>query len=267
MPSLAKPSQKGRGKKKGGKKPAKIVPDPDAAYRQQLDETVYIPKVARKKVLDTYRAAADRAIMANTVDVSSPQRDGHREDPISLIKVPGIFQSLGLCLTDDQIDQITAMIAQDPQCLSQENDTVCQMEPIQGPGNFADREKLHTLLVELLHTRVLAYDPQVLACPHPRFPDRVSSVVCSATEGDIRSCFNTIWEASGRMVMVTANGTCTRCVAVEQLEVLLTNAQTESAATQSLTPKEFRDLCFFVKDVNDDVVKEDAFLNCFIHVQ
>ncbi|CAG9570040.1 conserved hypothetical protein [Leishmania major strain Friedlin] len=267
MASLAKPSQKGRGKKKGDKKPAKIVPDPDAAYRQQLDETLYIPKVVRKKVLDTYGKAADSAIMANTVAASSSQLDAHRERPISFIKVPRIFWSLGLCLTDDQIDQIKAMIAQNSQHVSQENSAANLMQQVQRPGSFADREKLRTLLVELLHTHVLTYDPQVLTCPHPRFPDRVSSVVYSSTEGDIRSCFDKIWEVTGKQMVMGADGRNIRCVAVEQLEELLVRAQTEEVATKALTERELQDFYFLVKDVNDDVVREDAFLNCFIHAQ
>ncbi|CBZ24375.1 conserved hypothetical protein [Leishmania mexicana MHOM/GT/2001/U1103] len=267
MPSLATPSQKGRGKKKGGKKPGKIVPDPDAAYLQQLDETLYIPKMVRQKVLDTYGKAADRAIIANTVDASSSQLDAHRERPISFIKVPSIFRSLGLCLTDDQFDQITAMIAQNSQHVSEESSPGNQMQQMERPGTFADREKLRTLLVELLHTHVLAYDPQVLACPHPRFPDRVSSVVYRPTEGDIRSCFDNIWEVTGKQMVMTEDGSNTRCVAVEQLEELLARGQTEEVGTKALTEKELQDFYFLVKDVNNDVVREDAFLNCFIHVE
>ncbi|KAG5484978.1 hypothetical protein LSCM1_07057 [Leishmania martiniquensis] len=265
MPSLVKPSQKGRGRKKSGKKPTKMVPDPDAAYRQQLNEILYIPKVVRKKVLDTHGAAADVAITACTVDTLSPQRAAHREGPIPMIKVPSIFRSLGLCLTDDQFAQVTAMIAQKAEDISLENGAASQVQPIQRPGMYADREQLRALLVELLHTRVLAYDPQVLPCPHPRFPNRVSSVVYNATESDIRSCFNTIWEASGKMMIVTTGGTHARCIAVEQLEELLRISQTEGAAAQALTQKELQDLYFFAKDAKHDVLKEDAFLNCFIH--
>ncbi|KAG5510705.1 hypothetical protein GH5_06926 [Leishmania sp. Ghana 2012 LV757] len=267
MPSLAKPSQKGRGKKRSGKKPAKIVPDPDAAYRQQLNEIVYIPKMVREKALDAYGTAADLAITACAVDTLLPQRGVYRESPISMINVPNIFCSLGLCLTDDQFDQVTAMIAQKAAHISLGNGAGSQLEQIRLPGVYADREKLHGLLVELLHTRVLAYDPQVLPCPHPRFPDRVSSVVYRSTESDIRSCFNTIWEASGRMVLVTPSGANTRCVAVEQLEELLRSAQTKGGATQALTQKELQDLYFFAKDVKHDVLKEDAFLSSFIHFQ
>ncbi|GET86527.1 hypothetical protein, conserved [Leishmania tarentolae] len=263
MVSLAKPSQKEKRKKKVGKKPPKVVPDPDAVYRQQLDETLYIPKVVRKEVLDTYGKVADLAIMANTVDVSS-QLDACPQGPISFIKVPSIFRSLGLCLTNDQIDQIEAMVAQNSQHVSQESRDANKM---QRPGTFADHEKLRALLVELLHTHVLAYDPQVLTCPHPRFPDRVSSVVYNSTESDIRSCFDKIWETTGKQMFTAADGQKIRCVAVEQLEELLTRTQMEEATTKNLTEKELEDFYFLVKDVNDNVVREDAFLSSFIQAQ
>ncbi|KAK7198941.1 hypothetical protein NESM_000861200 [Novymonas esmeraldas] len=261
MPAPAK------GKKKGSKKPAKIVPDPDAAYRQQLDETWYMPKAARLRALEAYGAAADSAITANTVDVSSPQRDAQREGPISFIRVPDIFRALGLCLTEDQISQITAMTAQIAAPPSPEDGVAEPADPAQVPSGYADRGKLRALLVELLHTRVLAYDPQVLASPHPKFPERVSSVVYSATEKDIRACFSSIWEATGRKVRVAADGTAVRCIAVDQLEELLASAQADVVGTQTLTRKELQDLYFFVMDAKDDVVKEDAFLHCLIHVQ
>ncbi|KAG5510294.1 hypothetical protein JKF63_07622 [Porcisia hertigi] len=267
MPPLAQPSQKTKGKGKGRKKPPKMVPDPDAAYRQQLDETLYIPKVVRKKFFDTYLAAVDSAIRANTFDKKLLLQDSHSGGPISFTKVPGIFRSLGLCLTDDQLDQITAMIAQNDEQPFQGSGTDSELEEGQWLSNYADREKLRTLSVELLHTHVLAYDPQVLACPHPRFPDRVSSVVYRSTEDDIRACFNSLWEVSGKKTLVSADGTSTRCISVDQLESILMSQQDRDSVTAALTPNEFRELCFMVQDANGDVVREDLFLKAYIHVE
>lgn len=263
MPAATSVNKKGKGKK-GGKKAVKIVPDPDAAYKQQLDDTLYLPRRARQHAVERYGEAADRAIMAATVDAASLHTEKQRTGPISFVKVPEIIRALGLCVTDDQIAQITAMVAQDNALQGSRPTSVA--ENATQLSSFADRARLRALLVELLHTHVLAYDPQVLLCPHHRFPTRVSSAVYTANEGDIRSCFVSIWEAAGKKVAVDADGTTSRCVAVEQLEELIASAGREGAAIQALSERELQELYFFVKDPSDGVVREDAFLNCLINV-
>lgn len=270
MPTLSKGSKKGKGGKGGAKKGAvKVVPDPDAGYKQQLDETFYLSKPARVKLNKEYAAVVDAAIKANTVSVTATtSTEFIMPTQVLLMKVPEIVRSLGLCVTDSQVDQICCMVSHAAPLPPNPADATQDSEAASpSVATYADTEKIRQVLCEILHTHVLAYDPQVLSCPDPRFPTRVSSVVYKISERDLVSCFECIWDATGRKSVIRSDGTTARCFNVDELEAVMAEAQKDITSVQPLTKKELEDLYFFVKGDSSDVIAEDAFLNCLTDVK
>ncbi|KPA75975.1 hypothetical protein ABB37_08131 [Leptomonas pyrrhocoris] len=269
MPSITKGSKKKKGARGGRNKGAvKIVPDPDAGYKQQLDETFYLSKLSRAKLMNQYTAAVDAAIRANTVSLTSVSPgDFSIPSQIQMVKIPEIVRSLGLCVTDEQIDQICCMVLQTAPLSNPQTELASGEEAIpQPPGVFAETEKVRQVLSEMLHSHILAYDPQVLSHPDPRFPTRVSSVVYKVTEQDLASCFESIWATTGKRSVLRNDGTQVRCFAVDALEIVMADVQHDISTLQPLTQKELEDLYFFVKGENSDVIDEDTFLRCLADV-
>jgi hypothetical protein len=270
MPSIAKGSKKGKGAKGGSKKGAvKLVPDPDAAYKQQLDEKLYLSRPTRAKLSNQYTSAVDTAIKANIVSgTSTPTGEFSMPKQILLLKMPEIVRSLGLCVTDDQVDQICCMVSQAAPPSEAPADAANRQEAAsQETGAFADTERVRQVLSDIMHTHVLAYDPQVLLRPDPRFPARVSSVVYKVSESDLVSCFETLWDATGKNSVIRSDGSQVRCFNMDELEAMMGGVQKQISSVQPLTKKELDDLYFFVKGEGSDVIGEDTFLSCFADVK
>ncbi|KPI86513.1 hypothetical protein ABL78_4415 [Leptomonas seymouri] len=188
-----------------------------------------------------------------------------------MIKIPDILRSLGLCVTDEQIDQICCMVSQvAPPSGSQTEVAGGEAEAPESPESpesFAETEKVRQVLSEMLHTGVLAYDSQVLSHPDPGFPVRASSVVYKVVERDIASCFESIWDATGRKSVTQNDGTRLRCFTVDELETVMAEVQRDISSVEPLTAKELDKLYFFVKGESSDVIGEDTFLRCFAEVE
>lgn len=269
MPSLPKNTKKKGGKHGSKKGAAKLVPDPDAEYKQQLDEIFYLSKPAQVKLKSQYTAIVDVAIKASTMSVTSvPTNDWSMPDQILMVKVPEIVRSLGLCVTDEQMEQICCMVSQVSPPPGSPTDATREQEPaLSPPISYAETAKVRLVLSEILRTHVLAYDPQVLARPDPRFPTRVSSVIYKVSEHDLVSCFESIWDATGRKLMMRNDDTQVRCFTVDELEAAMAKAQNGISAKEPISKKELEDLYFFVKDESSDVVAEDTFLRCLTDVK
>lgn len=258
MPPLSTAPRKKKGKKKGKAKAVKLIPDPDAAYRRQLDEMLYIPKETRARILARHESKVDYAIESFTARSAVdgvPTRD---VSAIPLITVPKIIRSLDFCVTDDQLNQISAMVTQDGASAAPKEPNGSKEKGYMVRG-YADRAKLKSLLVELCHTHVLAYDPQVLSQPPLNYPQRVSTVVYTASEERLQRCFQALWENTGCRSTSSAEGITMRSISSSLLSNLLGTAESISSICACLTAEEIEDLIALISN-GDQVILETDFI-------
>lgn len=252
------PKTKKRGKKGKKAKKVKYVPDPDLAYKQELHREYYLPKIFWERHEEDLLVLIDEAITAALVgDLNSTQKPQPNEVPMAHLS--SISGSLGLCLSADQLRQMKAMVTPVPKVTSdlqdlEAFDRALTSEPV---VEMADKEKLRRLLLELLHTRVLSYDAQVLHKPDPKFPVRVLSVVYSTEDRGIQKCFDALWPACGSQYTITPQNDKIRCLGVSELREMITRPD---SVEPPFTDDELQAMILAFEDTGEDMIREDNFL-------
>lgn len=249
--------KKGR---KGKAKKVKIVPDPDAPYKEQLHGEYYLPKFfAQRKNDDLISAiedAIDSALVGDSNYFSTDNKDLNR---IPMSQVPFICSTLGLCPSAEQCELMKTMVTPDP-VVPKEGDDLQNFDGMltsDSPIEMASKEKLVRLLLDLLRTRVLSYDAQVLANPNPAFPVRVLSVMYTPEESIIRKCFDALWPACGSQYTLTKQKEKIRCLGVSEVREL---AAHQSTTEPPFTEEELQHMVLAFEDVGEDLIREDNFL-------
>lgn len=250
---------KGRKTSKKQKK-AKYIPDPDLAYKDQLNAEYYIPKVFREKRDIELSTLLDNAITASTVDIF--ERDG-LSDTIPIDCLGFICGSLGLSLSPIQLEQLKVMTTS-PRKTPLLQETADGTPSVESPTNKqVDKKRLKEVLLELLHNRILSYDAQVLAEPDPRFSTRILSIVYCTTEDRIQKCFEALWPACGSQYTLTKGNEKIRCLGIGELWDFLGE---KGPSELPLTDQEFRDFVLAFEDPGENLIREDIFLLMMVNV-
>ncbi|ORC86871.1 uncharacterized protein TM35_000251670 [Trypanosoma theileri] len=134
-----------------------------------------------------------------------------------------------------------------------------------GPSNvvydaplMADRQKLETLLLRILHTGLLVYDPLLTghlpaAIVHPR---RIVTLVRRGTQETIDDVFDALWVASRRYRCPDG----TRYISTSELQHAMETTDAALAGVETaLTSQELEAFLHFVCDTGIDQVREDTF--------
>ncbi|RNF10733.1 uncharacterized protein Tco025E_06747 [Trypanosoma conorhini] len=126
-----------------------------------------------------------------------------------------------------------------------------------GKKLMADRGKLEAVLLDIMCTGLLVFDPagmqgEAAAPAH----ERVVSVVDRSDPEVVDNVFDVLWAASLRHRCEDG----ARCIYVSDLEHLLTAVQEAAAIGElPLTPEELEAFFFFVSETGCDTVREDTF--------
>lgn len=255
------PAKKG---KKGGKgkkaKKVKYVPDPDAAYKQQLNADWYLPKIFRTQADKDLQLVIEEAITASLVgDTSYFSGEKKEDNRIPMLHVPSICATLGLCLSTEQCELVKSMVAPPPSAAT-EVEELQQFDAALTTDvrvEQADKQKVIAVLMDMLHTRVLSYDAQILEKPNPAFPTRVLSVVYTTEDAMIRKCFEALWPACGSQYTTGPQKEKIRCLGVSEARELVTH----HATTEPLfTDDEAQHMILALEDTGDEIIREDNFL-------
>lgn len=250
------PPKKGK-KGKGKAKKVKYVPDPDAPYRDLLNEEYYIPKVfverRRKELIEKINTAITASLSG---DASG---DAVLSGEVPMPELSNICGTLDLCLSTEQVLQLQCMVAPDVKPEAELTDLKAFDRALTSePGVlFADKGKLQDVLLNLLTTRILSYDAQVLQKPNPAFPTRVLSVIYSTGEKNIRKCFEALWHHCGSQYSLTPDNEKVRCLATIELKDVM---KRKIISEPGFTDDELQHLVVAFGDANEDVIREDNFL-------
>eukprot|EP00796_Vickermania_ingenoplastis_P000571 gene571-317_t len=242
----------------------KYVPDPDLAYNRELFETHYISKHSRTTKNEELLKKIEDAILASQVgehsSASTALGKGEKDpNKIPMSSLHFVAGTLGLCLSQEQLDLIKYMVALDttPPTEAEELEAFDRVLTTEPPEEMADKKKVIELMIELLHTRVLSYDGQVLKTPNPNFPPRVLSVVYGTEEGTIQKIFDALWPACGSQYTLTPQKEKVRCLGVSELRDLVTRQATSEAP---FTDEEVQHMTLALEDAGEDLIREDTFL-------
>ncbi|EPY27725.1 hypothetical protein STCU_05607 [Strigomonas culicis] len=123
-----------------------------------------------------------------------------------------------------------------------------EVSEIQNDSNrsfVADKGKLRKVLIEVLKTRILEYNPQVLQFPHPEFPNRVSSILYKVEEARIEACFTTLWKACGSMYTTEDHEASARCLATNEIQKIALDSPELLTGEEDLSKKKLMILFHF----------------------
>lgn len=246
---------------KRGKKAKKVkyVPDPDLAFKDQLNAEYYIPKIFRDNRNIELSHLVDEAILSALVGFHGEWSEEATEVPMSLVGF--ICGALGFCLTPEQLGQVKTMVspspkaALEPSTVEGENGSSIVEKKLQ--IEVADRARLHRFLVELFYSRIISYDAQVLENPDPSLPTRVLSVAYSTQDQNINRVFEALWPACGSQYTLTKKNEKIRCLNITELSELV---RSNSTANFPFTNDELRDFVLSFEESGEDIIREDNFL-------
>lgn len=248
-PKASKPKRKSKKQKK-----VKYIPDPDLAFKEHLNAEYYVAKIFREKRDEELAVYVDNAITASAGESF--------EHDASLDKIPAdrlgfICASLGLSLSSFQLEQLKVMTTYPLKSSASQDatDNVVSLEA--QPDCLADKKRLKNILLELLHTRILSYDAQLLAQPDSRFPTRLLSIVYPAEQLRIQKCFEALWSACGSQYTLTKGNEKVRCLGVGELRDFLGK---NGSSELPLTDQELRDFVLAFEDPGENLIREDIFL-------
>lgn len=241
-------------KKSKKQKKVKYIPDPDLAYKDQLNADYYIPMLFREKRDAELATLLDDAITASGVE--KYEKDSP-SDQIPVDCLGFLCGSLGLSLSPQQLEQVKVMTTSSLKSSVNQETTDDPLRVESPTRNLADKNRLKEILLVLFHTRILSYDAQVLAEPDSRFPTRVLSIVYSATDARIQKCFETLWRACGSQYTLTKSNEKIRCLGVGELRDFLGE---KGSSELPLNDQEFRDFVLAFEDPGENLIREDNFL-------
>ncbi|CAD2222646.1 hypothetical protein AGDE_12288 [Angomonas deanei] len=232
-----------KAKSKKAKKP-KVVPDPDEKFKQTLDTEMYVPKRTRERNDDELSQRVNSVFNLYTSEET-------QSDPnvVPMIKIAPIVRSLGLCPTNDQLKLISTMAAKGD-----------------NGAAYVERKVLEAVLLDILRTRILNYNPQVLSAPHPNFPERFSSVVYTAEEKHIAATFDSLWKTCGSCV-TTSEGGDLRYIDAKELQKVALDSPELITGENEFTQQEIEDFLLTFTSSDSNVIREDTFLLLMLDVK
>ncbi|RNF09984.1 hypothetical protein TraAM80_01823 [Trypanosoma rangeli] len=128
----------------------------------------------------------------------------------------------------------------------------------QGKQLMVDRGKLEAVLLDIMHTGLLVFDPARCMQGEAVGPahERVVSVVDRVNPEVVDDVFDAFWTSSLRHKCKDG----VRYIYVNDLERLMTTANVAAEHSElPLTPEELRTFLFFVNETGSDIIREDAF--------